>query len=200
MARIDTIKFYSHALKKYGISAKGLCWLNQERQQKRFEVIHRLLPKKLENFVVCDAGCGFGDFYFYLKEHKSLPKEYIGIDIHPKIAKIAQKRTNKKIKILDICYESLPVSDYIIASGSLNILTNFETILFIQNCYTSAKKGFIFNILEEKKDSQIYNYITLKQVRSIAKKLHVSNVSIQKGYLQNDITIAFYREKSSNLR
>jgi SAM-dependent methyltransferase len=195
MPRVDTIKFYSHALQKYGISAKGLCWLNQERQLKRFEVIHRFLPKKLGEFVVCDAGCGFGDFYLYLKERKSLPKEYIGIDIHPKIATIAQERTAQKIKILDVCYESLPVSDYIIASGSLNVLTTFEAVLFIQNCYMSAKKGFVFNILEGKKESQIYNYMTLKQVKSIAQKLHVGNVSIQKGYLQNDVTVAFYREK-----
>ncbi len=39
MAQKDNHKFYKYAIKKYGISAKGVHWNSQYTQYKRFEVL-----------------------------------------------------------------------------------------------------------------------------------------------------------------
>ena len=193
MARVDTLKFYSNAIKRHGLTAKGLCWHSEAVQRLRFEVISSLLPQTLTNETLADAGCGFGDFFYYLREKNKLPKKYIGIDIHPKMCEVTAQRTKQETMQRDISHESLPVADFYVASGSLNLLTPYESVASIQNCYASVKKAFVFNILEGEKSSEVYNYMTKKQLLSVAKELKVRDVHFLQNYLENDITVAFYK-------
>ena len=110
------------------------------------------------------------------------------------MCKIAQKATKQKIVQIDILKEELPFYDYYICSGALNILTSFETHLFMRNCFKSAKKAFIFNVLYGEKQSETYNYLCKESIEKIAKSLGVKEVVFQEGYLQGDITVAFFRE------
>jgi len=75
----------------------------------------------------------------------------------------------------------------------MNILDEFETHLFIRNCYESSKKGFIFNILYGEIQSQTYNYLTKQEIQSIAKGLGVRELVFKDGYLEDDITVGFFR-------
>jgi hypothetical protein len=95
----------------------------------------------------------------------------------------------------NICQTKLPKFDYYVCSGALNILSNFETHLFLRNCYEACDKGFIFNILHGDTQSQIYNYLSLKQIEQIAKELGVWKMEIKIGYLEDDISVAFLKEK-----
>jgi len=193
MPRIDSQKFYTSAIEMHGTTAKGVNWASKENQFLRFNAILKLLPEDISEFTLADAGCGFGDFYLYMYKKKKMPKEYLGIDSLIDMYSIASEKTGCEIIIADITKDELPQKDYYICSGALNVLTKFETNLFIQNCYNSSKKGFIFNALHGDKESETYNYLTTAEIQSIAKALHVEKISFLDGYLENDITVGFFR-------
>ena len=193
MPRIDSEKFYISALKKHGITSCGLNWSSDAHQYIRFEKILELMQENLDDITIADAGCGFGDFYTYLQDSNIRIKKYIGIDSLEAMCNIAAKKTECDILHADITKASLPLSDYYICSGALNILTPFETELFIRNCFESSNKGFIFNALYGEKESRIYNYINMHTLKSLAKSFHVKRISFTDGYLDNDITVGFFK-------
>ena len=195
MPRIDNEQFYLSALKKYGISAKGVNWLSKQSQEIRFDILLSLLPP-LKEKIIADAGCGFGDFYNYLKTKHAIPKQYIGIDTVIQMCQHAIKNTNDNnttIMHKDILLDTLPKADYYISSGALNILHPYESFVFIRNCFNASNEGFAFNILHGDKQSDTYNYITKKQIDNYAKELNVSNIITKEGYIQSDITVMFVK-------
>lgn len=193
MPRIDSESFYTSAIKKHGITARGVNWLSKESQCIRFDVILELLPDNLHSFSIADAGCGFGDFYLYaLKKNKSI-KNYIGIDSVVDMYSIASERTGCEIIIADICKDEIPKASFYICSGAMNVLNPFETHLFIRNCYEASEHGFIFNILHGDKESETYNYFTKAHIQTIASELKVKKMTIKDDYLKNDITVGFFK-------
>jgi SAM-dependent methyltransferase len=193
MPRIDNEKFYASAIDRYGITAKGVNWLSKKSQLIRFDAILEMLPNNLHLFTIADAGCGFGDFYLYAQKKNKTLKNYIGIDSLTDMYSIASKQTGCKIIIADICKDEIPKASYYICSGAMNVLTPFETHLFMRNCYEASTDGFIFNILHGEKQSQTYNYFTKKHILKIASELNVSNVTFKDDYLKNDITVGFFK-------
>ncbi len=193
MPRIDNKKFYTSAIELHGVSAKGVNWNSSDSQNLRFEIILELLPPKLDEFTLADAGCGFGDFYLYAKEKNNLPKDYIAIDSIKEMVSITKERTQSKAILADICKDALPSASYYICSGAMNILESFETHLFMRNCYQSSKKGFIFNILYGEKESQTYNYLTLHEIKKIASSIGVRELKFKDDYMKNDITVGFFK-------
>lgn len=190
MPTIDNQKFYLNAIKKHGYSARGLNWNSENNQIVRFKQLTKLLPKDLENFTLTDVGCGFGDFYLYLEQK---PKKYLGVDILEEMTMIAQINTAQEVQQCDVLKESLTPSDYVVCSGALNILTRFETTLFIQNCYKASKHGFIFNCLYGDRESETFNYLNSKFIEDIALSLGVNEVKYIENYIPNDITVGFFR-------
>ena len=188
LPRVDNSDFYIAAMKKYGISAKGLNWNSKKSQYIRFEALYSFLKKDIGKCTIVDAGCGFGDFYLFLKENKTLPKEYIGIDIVDEMVFEAKRRTNAKIYKKDLLTDSLITADYYVASGSLNILTRFETYLFIKRCFDSSKKGFLFNMLKGKDKSQSFNYFQPQEIKNYCRSFS-KEVIIKKNYMENDFTV-----------
>jgi SAM-dependent methyltransferase len=193
MPRIDSEKFYKSALKQHGITALGVCWLSNAHQQIRFDVILDMLPSDLSSFTLADAGCGFGDFHYYLTINSKKIKSYIGIDSVDDMCDIAKQKTDSTILLADITKDKIPSADYYVCSGALNVLTLFETHQFIRNCFESSKKGFIFNVLHGGKESQTYNYLSTAQIEQIAKTLNVKKVLLKDGYQENDITVGFFK-------
>lgn len=178
----------------YGTTAKGVNWTSTQTQRLRFKIISEFLPKDMAYTSLIDAGCGFGDFYTYLEKKSKLPLKYIGIDSLEDMFTIASNNTGCEILIKDITKEELPNADYIICSGAMNVLEKFETHLFIQNCYKSSKIAFIFNILYGNKESETYNYFTKKQLQNIAQDLGVQKALYKDDYMQNDITVVFFKK------
>ena len=193
MPRIDSEKFYTSAIEMHGTTAKGVNWHSKESQRIRFDMLLELLPKELSDFTIVDAGCGFGDFYFYMKKKKRVPKKYIGIDSLLDMYSIASEKTGEEIIMADICRDTLPSAEYYVCSGAMNVLNSFETHLFIRNCYDSCSKGFIFNILHGEKKSETYNYFTTSQIEEIAKELDVKEVVFREGYMEDDVTVGFFK-------
>ena len=194
MPRINNEQFYKSAIKKYGTSAQGVHWNSQNSQEIRFKTILKMLPDDLHNYTLADAGCGFGDFYIWMQNQDNIALDYIGLDSLESMVEVASKNTSQKIIKADICKEKLVEADYYICSGAMNILDKFETHLFIQNCYKSARKAFIFNVLYGDKESETYNYLNKKTIEAIANKLNVKKVIYKEGYLKNDITVMFIKK------
>ena len=193
MPRIASEDFYNNAITKHGLTPQGVCWLSFAHQQIRFDVICELLPDNLAAYSLTDAGCGFGDFYNYLQNNGMLPKKYRGIDALDTMCAIAKKKTAQEILHADITNTEVPVSDYVICSGAMNLLTPFETQLFINNCYKASRKAFIFNILCGEDNSQTYNYLSKTKITQIAHDLDVKNMLLREDYINNDITVGFYK-------
>jgi SAM-dependent methyltransferase len=193
MGRINSEKFYKNAIKKFGITPRGVCWIDGSRQKLRFDILHSMLQKKLSLYSLADAGCGFGDFYHFLEEKNNLPKKYTGIDAVEEMCLITHEQTQQDVIHTNILKDRLPAHDYYVCSGAMNILTKAETIRFIQNCYEASTKGFIFNALYGNNESDIYNYLNKKALFKIANELGVKELRLRDDYLDNDITMGFFK-------
>jgi len=194
MPKIDNKTFYSTAIEKYGITAKGVNWHSKESQKLRFDIILDMLPQDMSRYSVADAGCGFGDLYLYMLKKKRAPKGYIGIDSLVDMYSIASERTGCEIIVADICKDKLPSADFYICSGAMNVLEDFETHLFVRNCFNSCKIGFLFNVLHGERESETYNYLTTAQIEQMATDLGVKEIVFKDDYMQDDITVMFLKE------
>jgi len=126
-----------------------------------------------------------------LRAHAKAPKSYVGIDVVANMCALTQERTACQTLCADICRDPLPSADFYVCSGALNILTEFESVLFLRNCFMACREGFVFNALHGTKESTTYNYMTKKQITQIAKELGVKHLEFQEGYLQQDISVFF---------
>ncbi|RRS30267.1 MAG: methyltransferase type 11 [Epsilonproteobacteria bacterium (ex Lamellibrachia satsuma)] len=187
MARIDQKTFYQNNYDTFGISACGVAWDSEQTQKRRFSVITSCLGD-VKNDTLVDAGCGFGDFYLYLKEKNNLPKTYTGMDLCEPMVKEAQVRTDCQIVQRDILRQPIPVADWYVASGSMNLLTRIETSLFIQRCFAKSRKGFIFNLLQGKEREGTYNYWLPHEIIKLCRPLS-AKIQIKEGYMDGDFTV-----------
>lgn len=191
MSRIDNENFYRSAIEKHGDSSRGVHWNSVHSQEKRFEVLLSCIDD--EGFSLVDAGCGFGDLHAYL-HNKEIPfSSYIGLDLSPSMVKIAREKTGCEILECDICRDILVPADYYICSGAMNILSRFDTYLFIRNCYEASTKGFVFNLLMGEDDSLVYNHFYPNELQNLFDELGAL-VTIKKGYLKYDFTVFMKKE------
>lgn len=179
-------EFYSESIKKFGVTPQGVHWKNHYSQIRRFDIITSFI-KEIQNSSIVDAGCGFGDYYLYLKEHNLVPKSYIGFDCEEQMIQIAKTHCNVpffyKKNILE---DELLSADYYIASGALNMLSLEEVECFIKRAYKASNKGFIFNCLK----GLTFNKINKVEIISICRNYCDSaKITIREGYLDNDFTI-----------
>jgi SAM-dependent methyltransferase len=186
MPRIDQFRFYANALKKHGVSARGVAWADRQRQQRRFAALVRATGS-LREYSVTDAGCGTGALWFFLQEQAQTPKKYTGLDTHPDMVRAARESTGQTILRRDILTDTLPESDWYLLSGTLNLLTRFETLLAIKRCADAARVGMVFNLLKGRDTSPTYNYWLPKEIKKACAAL--GRVRIDEGYLEGDMTV-----------
>jgi len=186
---VNNLNFYHKAYKKYGISAKGLNWNSEDSQNIRFEVLTSFLKDEIPSISIVDAGCGFGDFYLFLEQQNLLPKRYVGVDCMPDFIRIAQKRVpDVTFTCRDILKDELIYADWYVASGSLNVLSAFDTWMFLEKMLAYSKKGIVFNILEGDKKSENFNYQKKQDIINFAKRKKYK-IRVKEGYLPNDISV-----------
>lgn len=185
MAQKDNHKFYKPAITKYGISAKGVHWNSKYTQYKRFEVLTRFIEDEIKNSLIVDAGCGFAEYYNYLYDNNLKPKLYIGIDCEVEMINLASKRfIDTKFYTKNILEDNLPIADYYICSGAMNILEKEEVFLFIKKCFENSNIAFIFNFLKNDPLTKIKINDIFDYCKSLSNK-----IKIEENYLDNDVSI-----------
>lgn len=185
MVKINNKKFYTRSIKEFGVSAQGVHWNSQFSQYRRFEILTKFIKKELSNASLVDAGCGFAEYFNYLRKKECLPLHYYGIDCEEQMIQIARNRFPKlSLYVKDILKEPLIKADYYVCSGAMNLLTKAECFQFIQQCYAHSMKGFAFNFLKQ----ESFNQIDVREVLAFCKELNGTYI-IEDNYLRNDISI-----------
>jgi SAM-dependent methyltransferase len=113
------IERYTERFKQHGIDIKTLASGNRERQLIRFKIFSEI--GDLNGHSVLDIGCGFGDFYQYLKD-AGISVDYTGIDICPAFIDVGHQRfPEAHFQFADVQQEDLGRKfDYIVCSQVYN--------------------------------------------------------------------------------
>lgn len=73
----ETIERYSKRYQELGVHVRTLGWGSREQQVYRFEQTLHCLPD-LNGKTILDIGCGFGDYYDFLRSKGVNPKKFTG--------------------------------------------------------------------------------------------------------------------------
>ena len=186
MPRIDQFRFYANALKTHGPTARGVAWRDTRRQRLRFKALLDAVEDLTLSHIV-DAGCGVGDLWRYMQETGRLPARYTGLDSHPEMVRLAREHTKESILRRDLLSDPLIEADWYLLSGTLNLLTRFETLLVLKRCADAAREGVVFNLLKGREREGTYNYWMPKEILKICRPL--GKVTLFEGYLEDDFTV-----------
>ncbi|OGC23327.1 hypothetical protein A2291_06670 [candidate division WOR-1 bacterium RIFOXYB2_FULL_42_35] len=156
------IDYFEGLLDQHGENYLALDWNNPESQKLRYQIFKEIFiyGRKAANISVLDVGCGFGDFYGFLKREKLLKAHrinYSGYDISAKLLAVAKKKYSEaRFELKDILEDRLiPQFDYLFASGIFNIrTTDAESHLefvksMILRMFDLSRYGAALNFLSE---------------------------------------------------
>lgn len=205
-----TIERYSLRFKEFGHSPITLGWGSKNRANLRFEIFTQ--TQDFSDLIILDFGCGFGDFFGFLKNKGIKVKKYIGVDINQELITEAMNIYSADSDAMFICgdliskvdvFEKLHV-DYIVSSGVFNhkITNNNE---FIQKCfsifYHLSNIGFSCNFLSDKIDKKYLDsnlhYNPPEKILSYAYSL-TNNVVLRNDYMPFEYTVIIDKSKKIN--
>ncbi len=159
----NLIKVYQSTIEKFGYNAMGLHWSSKSSQEKRFFLINDLMKKYIvsKNAKIADLGCGFGDFYEFLK-NRNYNYMYKGYDINPKMINYCKKKFQPSL--FEIADEPTEICDFTIISGTYNYaIFNSEKlwekylIYNLKKCFMKSSSGLIFNLQVSSKTKIVNN-------------------------------------------
>ncbi|MEO8535250.1 MAG: class I SAM-dependent methyltransferase [Flavobacterium sp.] len=195
-------KFHEDKIEKYGSgNAQSMAWFSEEDQLKRFDILAQ--TGDLNQTSILDIGCGNGDLCQYLSKIFS-DFSYHGIDIMPAFLDNAIEKNkdfrNARFYLGDFMQGTLPIADYVLASGSLNYKNSHPDFIFnaIAHLYAHCNKGLGFNLLSKtvNPDGILMAY-SPETIVDYCKTLS-KTVLLKEAYVENDFTIIMY--KTQNLQ
>jgi len=194
----DIIARYEEKLNKYGISPQAMGWRDKVQQYVRFAILSEI--GDLNNHSVLDIGCGFGDFFDFLKQ-KGMKVEYTGYDISSRLIKIAEKKYPRAIfKVKDISEEEVNKKfDYVISSGIFNHkLSNNENFVreMLTKSFELCNIGIAINMMSsyvDYQDEHLYYYHP-EAIFAFCKSL-TRRVTLRHDYMPYEFTIYLYKQE-----
>lgn len=199
----DPEKFWDDMIEKWGDRPEALCWSTKDRQEKRFEILFKIITEKDKQ--VLDLGCGTADFFLYLKS-KGWSGTYAGIDISQKMLDIASKKIHRGKRLIkgDIIKVEYGIHDYVILSGTLNhrffendVRQYLWAKRIINKMWRACKIGMAFNMRSawgwSPVTPEIFAYnpsVILGICRDIT-----SCVVFDHSYFPHDFTISMFKEE-----
>lgn len=129
---------YNERIERFGNNINALASGTEERRNLRFGILTDVGVKSGDS--VLDLGCGYGDYYLFLKNRFESFK-YLGIDINPKLIEFATNRFSAAdFKVLDIQTEEPGRFDYVVSTSSFNLkLSESSNYDFVEDI---LKKSF----------------------------------------------------------
>lgn len=156
------IDYFERLLEEHGPNYKALDWNSVDSQKLRYKIFKEMFVygKKSCGVSILDVGCGFGDFYGFLKAEGLLNRQrisYTGYDISPKLLEVARKKyPEARFELKDVMEDRyVPKFDYVFCSGVFNIRTTEEQghLEFVKEMifrmYDLAGCGLSANFLSE---------------------------------------------------
>lgn len=188
------LRHYNGLFKRYGTNHKSLGWL-KGKQNFRFEIVSQI--GSFNNTSVLDVGCGFGDFYGFLKK-KKFNGDYLGVDINPQFIEIAEKKFPKiNFEVRDIQKNKLEKKfDWVVAIGITNHATTYPHIKkMIEEMFRISKKGIVIDFISnyvDFKDKEIF-YTSPEIMFKFAKKLS-KRVTLRHDYMPYEFCLYLYKD------
>jgi SAM-dependent methyltransferase len=143
-------RYHRQRIREYGPGSPGALGWQPDGQQIRFEILAQI--GDLAHCSVLDVGCGYADLYPFLKQ-RFAGVQYHGIEQMPELLDLARARYGHAPGVTlatgDFLREPLPLSDYVLASGSLNYRQRNPRFIYeaIEKLYGSCRRGLGFNLL-----------------------------------------------------
>lgn len=194
------IEHYSNLFKKYGMNHKALGWL-RGKQSIRFNILSQI--GIMDNSSVLDVGCGFGDFYGYLKYNKIRVK-YHGVDINNDFLKLARKRYPGAIfELRDIQKDHFKRKfDWVVATGITNHASTYPHLKsIIKEMFSICKKGVVIDFISnyvDYKDKDVF-YTSPEIMFKFAKSL-TRRVVLRHDYMPFEFCLYLYKNDAKNSR
>ncbi len=189
-------RYHRQQIREYGTGSPGALGWHPEGQQIRFKILAQI--GDLAHRSVLDVGCGYADLYPFLKQ-RFADVAYSGIEQMPELLEVAQARyshaTDITLGVGDFLSMSLPVSDYVLASGSLNYRHRHPQFIYqaIEKLFAGCRLGLGFNLLSwEPADGGPLAAYDPANIVAFCKKLS-PNVVLVENYRDGDFTVFVYR-------
>lgn len=189
-------RYHRLRIREYGTGSAGALGWHPEGQQIRFEILAQI--GDLSQCSVLDVGCGYADLYPFLQQ-RFAGVRYRGIEQMQELLAVAKSRYRHAPDVAltraDFLREPLPLSDYVLASGSLNYRQRQPDFIYraIEKLFTGCRIGLGFNLLsgEPDADAPLAAYDPAAIV-AFCQTL-APNVVLREGYWNNDFTVFVYR-------
>jgi 2-polyprenyl-3-methyl-5-hydroxy-6-metoxy-1,4-benzoquinol methylase len=199
MAKDEIIKdFFNKLVEKHGYSPKSLAYSGEKSQKIKFNIVTEVGIE--DNCSVLDVGCGFGDYFNYLKQRGIKNIKYCGIDISNKIVDFAKEKNSLvnviQGNVLDLSDDEK--YDYVISLGfnCVKTGTNWETLTqVLDKMWKLSKKGIAYNAVStfsETSPRKIYFVSPAKVIDYIMTNL-TYKVVFRHDYMPHDFTIFAYK-------
>jgi len=182
-------------LEKYGESPKSLGI--QHGQTIKYHIASQIGISK--NSTVLDVGCGFGDFFGFLK-YRKIKVKYLGIDLNKNLVRIARKRyPDASFEVGDIGKKQFSKFDWVIGIGITNYASgNFNKTL-VKEMFRICKKGVFIDFLTtyvDYKDKENH-YKSPEKMFKFAKSL-TRRVSLRHDYQPFYFCLYLYKDDTKN--
>lgn len=151
---------YSERFHKFGVDPRTLGWDNNQNQNQRF--LTAIKSVDVNGKSILDVGCGFSDFYSFLKEYygKESAFSYSGIDINPDLINECRVRfPDAQYEVRNILVQPHVANawDVVTMFGLLNYkIPDYDNLSyakdFIATAFTIAKDYLIVDMLSSKKN------------------------------------------------
>lgn len=177
----------------HGSAAQG--WRDDHSQTVRFEALAAIAD--LNGHSILDAGCGHGDLRSYLQQFYP-DIDYTGVDHLPEFLKVAERRyqswPSTRFIAGNFMTMELPVTDYILASGSLNYKSTDPDFIFkaISTLYSSCRLGLAFNLLSFIPLNGLIVAYDPEKIKTYCESLS-KRVVLKADYDDEDFTVFMYR-------
>jgi SAM-dependent methyltransferase len=150
--------YYASKLEAHGPTPQGVDWNGTESHRMRHQQFLRLLDGR-PNASVIDLGCGFGDFFRFLRSNGH-QGQFVGYDIAPAMIEQARRLHGEgDHHHWRIGAEPAEVADFAIASGIFNVKGEISDQPWRDYVYRTidllaraGRHGFAFNVLSMSSD------------------------------------------------
>ena len=156
------VEHYDRCLLQHGDTALGADWPNEQDRRTRFDVMLDVIEAtSVVPLVLCDLGCGTGEFLAHIRNRGLDKIDYIGVDRSTLALTYARKKfPDVNFIALDVNSPDAPLHriscDYLVANGLFTIkaeMTDEEMWSFLVSSITriwpQVRRGIAFNVMSK---------------------------------------------------